>query len=508
MTAELAELTAPVLRSLIRSREISPVELLQSCIRRIEAVNPYVNAVTATCYERAEAEARAAERALARGEPVGILHGLPMGVKDLEETAGLLTTYGSPLYRGNVPARDNVLVGRLRAAGAILVGKTNVPEFGAGANTRNPVWGATGNPFDARLNAGGSSGGSAAALACDMLPVCTGSDTGGSLRIPAAKCGVVGMRPSPGLVPSERRLLGWSPLSVVGPMGRTVAETALQLAATAGLCDAEPLSQDANPHDFLDLRGTDLGALRVGFTEDFGACEVDEEIRATFRERIALISGFFAACEPVDFAREPLGDVHRCFDVMRAQAFVAAMRGAYERDPGSIGPNARANYEIGAALSLADTAWAHAEQTRIFRAFQRLYSRFDVILAPTTPVSPFPWTRPHAEAINGRPLPNYYRWLDLTYVVTLATNPALSLPCGRDRQGLPFGLQVIAPFRRDRRLLEIGAALEAAFDAHAALRRPRPDLDALRAGTASLRSIVTHPPLAAGTAGSAPISVV
>ncbi|WP_454720848.1 MULTISPECIES: amidase [Cupriavidus] len=508
MTAELAELTAPALRSLILSRQVSPVEVLRSCIRRIEAVNPYVNAVTATCLERAEAEARAAERALAGGRPVGLLHGLPLGVKDLEETEGLLTTYGSPLYRGNLPPRDNVLVGRLRAAGAILVGKTNVPEFGAGANTRNPVWGATGNPFDPRLNAGGSSGGSAAALACDMLPVCTGSDTGGSLRIPAAKCGVVGMRPSPGLVPSDRRLLGWSPLSVVGPMGRTVAETALQLAATVGLCDAEPLSCDAEPHGFLNLRAVDLGALRVGFTEDFGACEVDEGIRATFRERIARMSGFFAACEPVDFASAPLGDVHRCFDILRSQAFVAAMRGAYEKDPASIGPNARANYELGIAFSMADAAWAHAEQTRIFRAFQRLYSRFDVILAPTTPVSPFPWTLPHATAINGRPLPNYYRWLDLTYVVTLATNPALSLPCGLDRQGLPFGLQVIAPFRRDLRLLEIAAALESAFGADTVLRRPRPDLAALKTSAASLRSIVTHPPLAETSAGSAPVSVV
>ncbi|WP_020202566.1 amidase [Cupriavidus sp. WS] len=508
MTAELAELTAPELRSMILARRISPVEVLRSCIRRIEAVNPYVNAVTATCFERAGTQARAAERALGAGKPVGLLHGLPMGVKDLEETQGLLTTYGSPLYRGNLPPRDNVLVSRLRAAGAILVGKTNVPEFGAGANTRNPVWGATGNPFDPRLNAGGSSGGSAAALACDMLPVCTGSDTGGSLRIPAAKCGVVGMRPSPGLVPSERRLLGWSALSVVGPMGRTVAEAALQLAATVGLCDADPLSQDAQPHGLLNLRAADLATLRVGFTEDFGACEVDDGIRATFRERIARIAGLFASCEPVGFAGEPLGEVHRCFDIMRSQAFVAAMRGAYENDPASIGPNARANYELGAAFSLADAAWAHAEQTRIFRAFQRLYSRFDVILAPTTPVSPFPWTRPHAEAINGKPLPNYYRWLDLTYIVTLATNPALSLPCGLDRQGLPFGLQVIAPFRRDLRLLEIASALESAFSADTVLRRPRPDLAALKTSAAALRSIVTHPPLTDAAPAGAPVSVV
>ncbi|HSV60133.1 MAG TPA: amidase family protein, partial [Variovorax sp.] len=210
MSKSLVETSAVELRRLIGARQVSPVELLEACIARIEQVNPFVNAVTATCYERARTEARAAEQAVMRGEPLGLLHGLPLGVKDLEPTAGLLSTSGTPSLRNHVPGQDIELVRRLRAAGAIVVGKTNVPELGAGANSRNPVWGATGNPFDPNLNAGGSSGGSAAALALDMLPLCTGSDTGGSLRIPAAKCGVVGFRPSPGVVPSVRKPLGWS----------------------------------------------------------------------------------------------------------------------------------------------------------------------------------------------------------------------------------------------------------------------------------------------------------
>jgi amidase len=225
---DLVARNAVELRRMIGAKEISPVELLDVCIERIEAINPAVNAITATCYDDARKAAKAAERKVLDGESLGLLHGLPLGVKDLEDTAGLLTTYGSPMSRGHVPSHDVVLVERLRAAGAILVAKTNVPELGAGANTRNPVWGATGNPFDPELNAGGSSGGSAAALACDMLPVCTGSDTGGSLRIPASKCGVVGFRPSAGLVPNSRRLLGWTPISVVGPVGRDVAGTAQQ----------------------------------------------------------------------------------------------------------------------------------------------------------------------------------------------------------------------------------------------------------------------------------------
>src|SRR4029453_7134554 len=219
---ELLALSAVDLRRGIGTKEISPVELLEAAIARIEALNPAVNAIAATDFERARKLALVAEADARNGEQLGPLHGLPTGIKDLHETAGLLTTYGSPLYRSHVPAQDAAMVARVRKAGAIILCKTNVPEFGAGANTRNLVWGATGNPFDPRLNAGGSSGGSAVALACDMLAVCTGSDTGGSLRIPAAICGVVGFRPSPGVVPMDGRPLGWTPISVLGPMGRSV----------------------------------------------------------------------------------------------------------------------------------------------------------------------------------------------------------------------------------------------------------------------------------------------
>jgi Asp-tRNA(Asn)/Glu-tRNA(Gln) amidotransferase A subunit family amidase len=489
---DLVSRNAVELRRMIGAKEISPVELLEACIERIEAINPAVNAITATCYDAAREAAKAAERKVLDGAPLGLLHGLPLGVKDLEDTAGLLTTYGSPMSRGHVPSRDVVLVERLRAAGAILVGKTNVPELGAGANTRNPVWGATGNPFDPELNAGGSSGGSAAALACDMLPVCTGSDTGGSLRIPASKCGVVGFRPSAGLVPNSRRLLGWTPISVVGPMGRDVDETALQLAATAGLSTGDPLSYDVDARGFATLPAFDLATLRVGYTEDFGCCDVDDDIRALFRSRMAALAPLVHTCEPVAF---DLGDAHRCFDVIRAESFVAGLRDAYARDPGALGPNTRTNYEMGAAMSLADSAWAQAEQTRIFRRFQSAFERYDVILSPTTPVSPFPWRELYAAQINGRAQENYYRWLALTYVVTLTTHPALSLPCGVDRAGMPFGLQIVGPFHGDLKTLAVARAMEQAFDQDPALRRPRPDLSRLAQPNPALKSIVTAPPI-------------
>ncbi len=487
----IVELSAVELRRLIGARQLSPVELLDACVARIERLNPFVNAVTATCFERARTEARAAEQAVMRAEPLGLLHGLPLGVKDLEPTQGLLSTMGTPSLRNHVPAHDIELVARLRRAGAIVTGKTNVPEMGAGANSRNPVWGATGNPFNPNLNAGGSSGGSACALALDLLPVCTGSDTGGSLRIPAAKCGVVGFRPSPGVVPSVRKSLGWSPISVVGPMGRTVADACLQLAATAGAHAGDPLSYPLDAQPFLAPPPIDLSRLRVAWTEDFGACDVDPAIRQTMREKMRAMRPLFAACDEVDF---DFSNAHRCFDVLRAEAFVAGMRATYERDPSSLGPNPRANYEMGAQMSLLETAWAQAEQTRLTARFQRVFADYDLVLSPTTPVSPFPWTQSHADVIDGQTQDNYYRWLALTYLITLTTHPAISLPCGRDTAGMPFGLQVVGRFRGDLALLAAAQSMEQAFASNPVLQRPRPDLSTLRAPSVPLTSIVTAPP--------------
>lgn len=488
---QLLALSALELRRRIGSKEISPLELLEACIERIARINPAINALTATCYERAASEAKAAERAVLRGETLGLLHGLPIGIKDLEETAALLTTYGSPLYRDFIPERDNAMVARVRAAGAIVVGKTNVPEFGAGANTRNPVWGATGNPFNPMLNAGGSSGGSAAALACELLPLCTGSDTGGSLRIPAAKCGVVGFRPSPGLVPVERRSLGWTPISVLGPMGRTVADACLLLAAQAAQDDCDPLSYPVDAHAFALPEARDLGSLRVAYTEDFGICPVEMPIRKVFRGKIEAMRHLFRSCDEVKF---DFGEADRCFDVIRAANYVARYRAAYDKDPAALGPNVRTNYEMGAKMSLSDMAWAHVEQTNIFRRFQQTFRDYDLVLAPTTPVSPFPWAQLYLAEMDGKPLRNYYHWLSLTYVITLVTNPAIALPCGVDHKGMPFGLQVVGPFRGDRALLGAAHALEQAFNAVTELRRPLPDLSKLTQPVPELKSIVTHPP--------------
>ncbi len=495
----LVALSAVEQRRLIGRKAVSPVELLQACIARIEALNPGVNALAATDFDRALAQARQAEDQVLRGEPLGLLHGLPLGVKDLQDTAGLLTTYGNIGLRGHVPAADIGLVARLKAAGAIVTAKTNVPDMGAGANTRNPVWGATGNPFNPLLNAGGSSGGSAAALVCDMLPLCTGSDTGGSLRIPAALCGVVGLRPSPSMVANTARPLGWSALSVLGPMGRDVADTALLMAASVGFDGRDPLSADIPASRFTTLPEVDLSRLRVGYTEDFGLCAVDAGVRAAFRQRIDALRPLVGSCEP--WQPQPV-DADRTFDVLRAEAFLAAFGDTHRRAPETLGPNVRANVELAARISLADRAEAHLAQTRLARDFHAAFGRFDLLLSPVTPVSPFPWTTLYATQVDGQAMATYYQWLALTYVVTLATNPALSLPCGTDAAGMPLGLQLIGPLNGDAALLGAARAIEQAWAGDPTLARPRPDTDRLRTPCPALRSLVTHPPVLA--AGDAP----
>lgn len=488
----LVEKSAVELRALIRSKELSPVELMDACIARIEALNPHINAVTATDFERARATAKQAEAQVMQQAELPLLHGLPMGVKDLQETAGLLTTYGNVGLRGNVPKADNSYVAKLKQAGAIVTAKTNVPDMGAGANSRNPVWGATGNPFNPALNAGGSSGGSAAALAVDMFPICTGSDTGGSLRIPAALCGIVGLRPSPGAVANDTRALGWSAISVLGPMARSVDDAALMMAASLGADPMDPLSYDLSPGPFWPLPEVDVSQLRIGYTEDFDLCHVDPGIREEFRKRINAIKPLVKRCEPVSFE---VAHAHRTFDVLRAESFFAAFGDPVKNPPDTLGPNVRANLAIAEQISLGDRAMAHLAQTQLMRQFAKKFQDFDLIIAPNTPLSPFPWTELYAKEVAGHAMNNYYHWLELTYVVTLATNPALALPCGVDLNGMPFGLQLIGELRQDAKLLAMSHALEMALASNKATVRPKPDQDRLRQSSVNLKDIVTHPPI-------------
>ncbi|WP_245819072.1 amidase [Marivita hallyeonensis] len=478
---------------------LTPSEYLAACLERISQVNPKINALTAIDAERAVGEAVQATGRWRAGAPKGPLDGLPVGVKDLQDTKGLLTTHGSPRMRANCPQVDMPLVARLRAAGAIILAKTNVPECGAGGNSRNPVWGATGNPFDANLIAGGSSGGSAAALAADLLPLCTGSDTGGSLRLPAALCGIVGYRPSVDVISHPTRPLGWSGISVLGPMARTMDDLVLMLQVCQGFDADDPLSLPAAPDRFATLPVVDLSNLRVGFSEDFGGAPVDPAIRATFRARVEKIAPHVRNCRAVDLA---LGEMDRCFDILRAESFVSSFGEVIKSDPDAFGPDIAANVELGLSMSLSDRAWAHAEQTHTLRRFNEVMRDVDVILLPTSPVSPFPWTQGHATEIDGQSMDIYYRWLALNYRGSLMGGPSITLPCGRDPYGMPFGLQMLGPVRKDEAVLAAAKAVEAFFAADPETERPCPDMSGLAPSDTDLRSIVTHPPILNGAGQS------
>jgi amidase len=476
----LCDLSATELSRLLADKALSPVELLDACLSRIAAVNPAVNAVVTLAEDEARSAARAAEAAITRGESLGPLHGLPVLIKDTQDTAGLRTTYGSPLFADHVPAADAGSVARLRAAGAIILGKTNTPEWAAGGNTRNPVHGATGNAFDPTRSAAGSSGGSAVALACGMAPLASGSDTGGSLRNPAAYAGVVGFRPSYGLVPSERRIFGWSSLPTDGPMARSVADAAFMLSVMASDDARDPLAYTL-PNE--PVRGRRerwappppvvLANLRLAATEDFGFAPTEAHIRRVFRDRVTKLSPLFSDCR---FAAPDCAGADQAFAVLRAANFLATHEKTYRERPDMLGPNVRANVEEGLNYSLTDYARAAADQTRIYRSFQQFFAAHDILISPTITISPRPWTELYPTKIDGTPTRSYFHWLALAYGVTLAGHPALSLPLGKDEAGMPFGLQIVGPRGGDAIVLGVAAALEAAFAADPALRRPLPDL--------------------------------
>jgi Asp-tRNA(Asn)/Glu-tRNA(Gln) amidotransferase A subunit family amidase len=479
---EPCDLTAVEARRLIGAKSLSPSELLNSCIARIESADPAVNAMVARDFDRARRTAREADGAVTRGGALPPLHGLPIGIKDLIATEGLRTTSGSVLYRDNIPAADDNLVARLRRAGANVVGKTNTPEFGAGANTRNAVYGATGNPFDPAKSCAGSSGGSAVALATGMVPLCQGSDTGGSLRNPAAFCGIVGFRPTPGLVAAGARGIGASGLPVLGPMARTVADTCLLLGSMASDDACDPLATTIHGRtvrtaaEFYPPAPLDLSGLRVAVTPDFGFAPTETHIRDVFAEKTGLFRHVFARAE--DDSPDCSG-TDETFEVLRALMFVAAHADKARDTPGMVGPNVRANVEEGLRYSAADVGRAMTGQTRIYRRWQGFFERYDVVLTPAITISPRSWRELFPAEIDGKPTRTYFHWLAMAYAVTVVGHPALSLPVGRDRNGMPFGLQIVGPRGGDALVLRVAAQLEALLAGDPRTARPVPDIAAL-----------------------------
>ena len=485
---DACDLAAVEARRLIGLKQLSPTELLESCLGRIELTNWAVNAFVALDADAARKQAKAAEAAIARGEELGLLAGLPIGIKDLQATAGLRTTWGSLIYKDHVPTEDELGVANIRKAGGVVLGKTNTPEFGAGANTRNRVYGATGNPFDPEKTCGGSSGGSAAALALGQVPLATGSDLAGSLRTPSGFCGIVGFRPSPGLVPYVDRAASLSPFSVMGPMGRSVADMHLLLRAQAVPDARDPFSSGDGARIPARLTGADLGQLRVAVSADLGCAPVDKAIAEVFRARVRLFGSSFREVQEraPDFG--PV--VHETFETLRCVQFVAAHRERLESSRELLDRNVIDNTERGMKMSLADVSRAHVEQTKIYKRFLAFFREVDAVICPVATVSPFPHAQLFVEEINGKRMPTYIRWLALAYAPTTALACSVALPCGVDHKGFPFGIQVIGPKGTDARVLEIAYALEQVLAERKETARAVPDISSL-SPHASMRSMAS-----------------
>ena len=481
---EPCDLTATQARQLMATAELSAVELLESCLARADATNEAVNALVIRDDDAARATARAIDDARARGDELGPLAGLPVAIKDIQATAGLTTTYGAVPFADNVPTADDGIVARIREAGAVIIGKTNTPELSIGANTVNRLFGATGNPFDPSLTCGGSSGGSAVALSCGMAPLATGSDHGGSLRIPASYCGVAAHRSTPGTVAHDERTIGRTNYSVQGPMARTVADVALLLSVVAGRDRAarrDPMAFPLDAGAFADLPVVDVASLRVGVSADLGGLLVSDAVRTVFADRVERLSGIVGSVEEASI---DLSDALEVDWQLRSDIFATNYHRSIHRfgpdatgPDGGFNPNIRATYDEALRTTVLDIAKARRRQVELYRATDALFDTLDVLICPGVSVPPFDWHQLYPAEIDGRPVRNYMAWLGLSAALTVVGHPVTALPCGLDGQGTPFGLQLVGPSYNDRQLLGIAAALETAFADDPVTARPVPDVD-------------------------------
>jgi amidase len=450
--------TAREMLAAIRAREISARELLELHLTRIAERNPELNAIVSLDEERARADAVAADEAIARGDVLGPLHGLPFAFKDTHEVAGWRTTYGSPLFADHVPESDELVVERIRGAGVVPVGKTNTPEFAAGSHTFNPVFGTTLNPVDPSRSAGGSSGGAACALRAGMVALAEGSDMGGSLRNPASFCGVVGLRPSLGRVPAWPSENFWETTATSGPLARNVRDLALLLSVIAGPDARVPTALGDRGSGFLDPRPADPAGLRVALTPDLdGLLEVDIEVRRVVEEAGTTFAGAGAVVEP---ACPDLADAEDTFRTLRAWVFQAGLGALLAAHPDSFKRSLADNIRAGEQLTGADIARAYRQRTALSERMRVFFGSYDVLVLPTSQVPPFPADQEYPTEINGRPMATYLDWMRSAYLITVTGCPAISLPAGETADGLPIGVQVVAPFGADRRLLEVAAAFE------------------------------------------------
>ncbi|MCZ6474615.1 MAG: amidase [SAR324 cluster bacterium] len=466
--ASLCFHSAVDLARMIRGKKVSAVEVMEAHLAQIARINPKVNAIVTMADEgQLLDQAAQADAAVAKGAETGPLHGLPLGVKDLVLTAGMRTTYGSRIYKDLVPGHDGLIVEREKAAGAIIVGKTNTPEFGAGGQTFNEVFGVTPNPYDLGKTCGGSSGGSAVALACGMLPLANGSDFGGSLRNPAAFCNVVGMRPSPGRVPVWPAKLGWFTLSVQGPMARTVGDLALYFSAIAGPDARAPIAIAEPPSLFAQPLQRDFKGVRIAWSRDLGYLPVDPVITQVCDAQRAVFEQL--GCQ-VEDAHPDLQGASDVFKTLRAWRF-ALERGEELKEYRHLMKDTVIwNTEQGFKLDGPTVAKAEARRTEFYHRMREFLEDYEYLVLPCNPIPPFPVEQKTVTEIGGVKMATYVDAGALRHVITIVGNPAISVPCGFTPEGLPVGLQIVGRHQKDFELLQIAHAFEQATQFH--LRRP------------------------------------
>ena len=451
----LVSRTATEIVDLLTLGAITPLECLEALETRIANVDPRVNALPTLAFEQARAHAKALTE-----KPVkerGRLAGLPVAIKDLNDVAGVRTTYGSPIFKNHVPTKNDIMVDTIEHEGGVIYAKTNTPEFGAGANTFNEVFGRTLNPWNTKLSAAGSSGGSAVALKTGMAWLAHGSDMGGSLRTPAGFCGVVGMRPSPGRVAHNPSNMVDSLLFIEGPMARNVEDLALFLDAMTGESPRDPISLPRTSQRYLAAARSGPKPVRVAYSKDLGITPIDPEI-AEICEKAAL--RFRDAGVLVEEAHPDVSDAHECFGILRAAAFAAMHADNLKNHRDLLKPEIVWNIEKGLELTMADIVKAEIQRAKMLKSANDFFETYDLLLVPTAIVPPYPVEQRYIEECNGHKFNNYIEWLGIVYAITLTTCPALSLPCGFTKAGLPVGLQVVARPRGEAQVLAGAKILE------------------------------------------------
>jgi amidase len=466
---ELNFLPAHEMVELVSSRELSATELLEIHLARIEQVNSKINAIVTLDVDRARESSRSIDSRIARGESVRPLEGLPIAHKDLTMTKGLRTTFGSTLFENFVPDQDALIVTRLKDAGAVTIGKTNTPEFGAGSQTFNNVFGATVNPYDCSLTCGGSSGGAAAALATGMIPLADGSDLGGSLRNPAAFCNVVGLRPSTGRVPAWPTTSAWFPLSVLGPMARTVQDIALMMSVISGFDDRCPISISEPGSIFCQQLDRDFKGTRVAWSPTLGGLPVDQQVTDILVNARSYLEELGCIVEEVD---PDLSGADEIFLTLRAWHMEATLGELLKRHPSSFKDTLAWNIGEGLKLSGPDLGRAERLRTSLFERLNRFMQTYEFIICPVTQVLPFDVTQPFVREINGIQLENYLEWMKSCFQISVTGHPALSVPAGFSSTGLPVGMQIVGRYRDDFGVMQLGHAYEQVTE----FWKNRPDL--------------------------------